>query len=1168
MISTLQKKFAYNKMRPGVAARRVSGGNLNHRWLLPLRAVTVSGIAALLFTTSSGHAAQLSLATGPLYLASSVDPNVMILIDTSSSMTNLIWANDFNSANEYPDWDYNRNNWNDNSGFVAYSGIPQGGCASGWKSGKNSAGTERCLKLPLGNGLDSTRTRYTGRYLNYLFETYASNTDLTTGSSAIPTDYRINVARTVASSLVNSTPDVRFGYAVFGSSTDSYDEGASIGAACGSGNSTVATSLSAIPNPSWSGGQITFTPLAEAYYEITRYFRGMTGYYNSSTTYTSPIQYRCQKNFVVVVTDGFPTQDSNFPTNDSDDVANTSASLPNWDGLAPATTSSMYPNFPQYSDGHGGGGEGDTLYLDDLAKFGYDTDMRKTGNDLTGKSFNASDYPTQNLQTYTIGFALSNQMLQDAATYGHGQYYTATNASELSARLQATLSDIANQTSTASAVAVNSRSLNTETRIYQALFTSGEWGGNIKSLPINTTTGDVTLTPDWEAKTYLTVPATTSTTKWDTGRAIITKNATQGIPFRWVTDQTNDEALTTDQIAVLNTNPVTNASDTLGEERLKHLRGYRCKESANPCSLDTADIGSFRNRVDGNVLGDIVNSTPIYVGPPGAIANVASSHKDFRNTHSGRQPILYVGANDGMLHAFDASNGTDMGKELLAYVPSLVFRDTASGNAKLNQPTRGTGYEHTYFVDAAPTVGDAYGTFNNVLDASDTSICSAGCWRTVLVGGLGGGGKGVYALDITDPSGTDISELAFSEANAKQIVLWEFNDGGSGNMGYVYGQPTITRVKTSATGTAWVAIFANGYNSTDEKATLYIVYLDTGATMRKIVLTNATYAPDTSSTGNGLSTPAVVDKNGDNIADYVYAGDLRGNLWKISLTDNNPANWSGDVLFNTGGAAITSRPEIGDHPASESGLMVYFGTGRYVAATDNTPSSSPVHAFYGIWDKDQASVSTVSSSRLVVQNVTTTATTADKNNDGDTTDTGESFNVRTVSNYPITTWGDTGSPCESDTDGGGRCMGWKLTLPTDVTTPYNSQGEMVVSNPVLLGGALPRIIFTTLIPQNTQCSAGGTSWLMELNPINGGQLNQSVFDINVDGVITDDDLVSGTRVSGVESTVGIMPEPVIVRDSANKRDLKITPGSTGSITSVKNYVGQSTGGRQSWRQLK
>ena len=374
-------------------------------------------------------------------------------------------------------------------------------------------------------------------------------------------------------------------------------------------------------------------------------------------------------------------------------------------------------------------------------------------------------------------------------------------------------------------------------------------------------------------------------------------------------------------------------------------------------------------------------------------------------------------------------------------------------------------------------------------------------------------------------------------------------------MGYILGQPTIAKLHNND----WGVIFGNGYNSTNEKAVLYILNVKDGSIIKKIDLSNGTTGQ-----GNGLSAPAVVDTNGDFIADYVYAGDLKGNLWKVDITSSNTNSWesaykSGSTPYpmfvavdaSNNAQAITVRPEVGSQPTGQGGYMVHFGTGRYLTDGDNSAANTsvPVNTFYGIWDKPYTDSGTpVERAKLLAQTISTFTGTF-----GSTTAT-----VRTVSNTTIQNWATSGN-CNAD--GSGNCLGCRLDLRTGYS---DSLGERSVSNPVLLGGTLPRILFTTLIPQSGACSYGGTSWLMEISPTNCGRLSQSVFDVSGNGTIGNEDKTSGGDVvSGINPGIGIMPEPVVLRDPANGQDLKAETGSTGAVTTIKNYVSGTTGGRQS-----
>ncbi len=861
----------------------------------------------------------------------------------------------------------------------------------------------------------------------------------------------------------------------------------------------------------------------------------------------------CQQNFTVLMTDGYWNDTFSLGNVDADNNSPNAAGNTTFDGGA-------------YADGYS-----DTLA--DVAMHYYERDLAPGLSNAVPITAGVDEATHQHMVTYGVAFGVAGALsanppnrtdafvwpavasntsstiddLRHAAYNGRGQFLSADRPDDLTTALQNAIGSIGDRTGSSASVAVNSRSLSTTTRLYQARFTSGEWSGDLRALAVNAS-GDVS-TQVWSAKDQLKLQ------DWNTGgtgRVILTRGSTAGVAFQWT-------AMNASQQADLNDDPTTTAvdSDGKGENRLKWLRGDSTNEGTG---------ANFRVRTSSFKLGDIVDSSPIYVGAPPALPNLETTpHSDFRSAYASRREMVYVGANDGMLHGFDAATG----QEKIAYVPSVLFPELS----KLTN----SSYAHRYYVNASPTVGDAYGTFTNV-----SGVCATGCWRTVLAGGLGNGGKGIYALDVTDPDGSVTSVtingtsttavstalLAFNEGNAAKIALWELTATGTNasNMGYVYGQPTITKVKTSATDYAWAVIFGNGYNSANENAVLYVVNAVTGAVIRDIPLV----APGYSATGNsnGLSMPAVVDTDGNYVADRVYAGDLRGNLWRVDLTDNNPNNWKSaygtaanpEPLFKavdgttttTVEQPITIQPEVGAHPDGKDGYMVYFGTGRYVATSDNQANTSPIQTFYGIWDRGD--VSQIPRSKLLPQTISA-ATTAN------------SITVRQVTNDTIN-WctANNTDTCTCDNTTSGRCLGWRDNL---LTATAGSLGEKAVSNPVLVGGTVPRIIFTTLIPETDACTAGGTSWLMELNPKNGGRLGEQVFDSNLDGTLTSSDMITGgIPVAGINPGKGIMPEPTIIRDSANKTDLKAETGSSGAVVTLKNYVSGTQGGRQSWRQLK
>lgn len=1058
---------------------------------------------ALLTVGSTAHAVTVSQT--PLFLSSSVIPNIMLMIDNSGSMRSIIWASGYNTATTYTDWslvNYSSSKWNSawsasdalitSTDLISSTWRTSGSgtdCNTGWTRGRKSDGTIKCLKLPdpVGGG----DTYWTGNYLNYLFNTYATNTDLSTGT--IPNTYRFAVAKNVATNIVNANTTLRIGISSFNTS-----EGGKVNANCGTATATL---LSTISNLALA----TYTPLAETYYELTRYFRGMSSYYNSGTNYTSPIQYRCQQNFVIMITDGYPTKDTNLPTNDAADTADSTRSLPNWDGKAPTTTAAQYPNFPQYSDGFkpsgDDGDEGYTLLLDDLAKFGYDIDLKTSGNDLTGVSYNDAAYPKQNLQTYTVGFAVANQMLADAAAYGNGAYYQANDEAQLTAALQAAINDIQAKTSTAASVATNSTRLSADTLLYQAKFDTSDWTGKFLAYPIES---DGSLgAQEWEAGSLLPAAGSRNIYTYDPTAAA----GSRGRTFQWA-------SLNATQQAALN-KTAAGVTDTKGSARLSYVRG--------DASNETPSGYAFRAR--GSKLGDIINSDPAYVGTenygyellPGTEGSTYKAGRPGLPSKN-RRTMIYVAANDGMLHGFDAKTGV----EKLAYVPDMAISQlTYYADSTFNT-------SHRLIHDGSAAVGDAY---------------VGGSWKTILVGALGGGGRGVYALDVTNPD-------TFGTGSVK----WEFTSTQDTDMGVAIPQPAIARLANGS----WGAIVSNGYNSTSQKAMLFVLDLNTGAVIKKL---------DTGvGSDNGLSNPAAVDVDGDRIADYVYAGDLKGNLWKFDLSSSNTANWkvaftsggapaplytacSGDPCTTTNRQPITGRPEVGLHPTQ--GYFVYFGTGRYFAVGDNSTSGG-TQTFYGIRDRNDKQTSTptlptAGKSNLVQQSVTHEILNYSFTQEIDGVEVETNIEgIRVTTNNTLTDAKD----------------GWYINLPTT--------GERQVSNPQLRAG---KIWFTTLIPSSDACSAGGDSWIMVLDPLTGSRLSSTPFDNNLDEVYDKKDFVLVTvggvqmllPVSGVKSGVGIVKGTSSVTDGEDEYIENC--GSTGQCEKRKGPAGILKG-RQSWRELQ
>ena len=973
-----------------------------------------------------------------------VAPNIMLLIDNSGSMRGIIWAREYDDSVIYPNWGYPATD-----GSITYSSIPRTisgvrSCNSGWKLGRltnasNVITATKCLKLP--DPVGSGNTRYAGNYLNYLFNAYADGTDLTRGQ--IPNDYRMQVAIRVANNLVTTNPGMRFGVASFNSS-----QGARINASCGSSTATLTTAISALTAS-------TPTPLAESLYEITRYFRGMPSYYhrdsdgNPTVTYQSPIQYRCQKNFTIVITDGMPTRDTDLPTNDPEDVANTTASLPNWDGHNPTTASSQYPHFPKYSDGfkdwklsgEDDTKEGFTLLLDDIAKFGHDIDMKKSGTDLAGESFQSQDHPKQNMNTYTVGFAASNQMMKDAAEYGKRQYFEANDEAALSEALNGAIVSIQERLNAAGAIASNTTSLSTENAIYVAKYNSLTWSGTLSALPVDST--GQSSEASWTTDDFLSNPVPDSRVIL-TYRPPVNNASGRGIPFRW---PANTSSLGANEI-------VEAQSSALGSAAvLNYLRGDRSNELTDEEIRTGAGAGKFRKRAANTVLGDIINSGPQFVGPPVGqyhnpnlfLANYRTrDYLQFRTTNLSRTPMIYVGANDGMLHGFNAGTGVTKGKELLAFVPNAVYPNLRSLSER--------NYAHKFFVDASPVVADAKINVDGQLK-----------WQTVLVGGLNSGGKSIYALNVTDPS-------AFSEPNALNTVLWEYSDA---DLGYTFSRPMI--VKTNHNG-KWAAIFGNGYNNSGTgTAVLYVVDLSDGTLIQKIDT-----GVGSAANLNGLASVNAIDMDLNGTVDYIYGGDLRGNMWKFDVSNSNKNNWS--IPYRSGNTPqalyvardsngntqpITTPPLLLFNHTNTKTVMVYFGTGKYLESSDK--GNTQQQTFYAIWDKGVVvnSVTTRNSATLLRQEITNTSIGGEK--------------FRLISGNHAVDWATQ--------------KGWYQDLPGYV--PGEGQvlrlGERVVGTPTVINGIL---FYSTFIPVTDPCTPGGVGFLMGVEVQNGGMPSFPIFDTN------------------------------------------------------------------------
>jgi type IV pilus assembly protein PilY1 len=483
---------------------------------------------------------------------------------------------------------------------------------------------------------------------------------------------------------------------------------------------------------------------------------------------------------------------------------------------------------------------------------------------------------------------------------------------------------------------------------YTTQYTPVTWVGDVTGM-VATTSSDGTIsavsnTTPWHAQLQLDTltqatanSSSTSIVGWNTGRRIITWNGSKGVQFRY------DKLSSSEQSAV----DATGA----GSDFVSYLRGDKSNEGTE-----------FRARA--HILGDIVDSAAVLV--QGALSTSYTElhnpgYSAFTSNVASRMPVVYVGANDGMLHAFEAdfqsatsSNPvTGGGSELFAYIPSMLFNGPNGTPLVDGLPALGNldgvsanNFAHHFYVDATPQVADVDFTYTSNGNSNPTSTASTSNWHTILVGGLGKGGKGIYALDVTSvPQVVDTSSSSTVEASQAGKVLWEFTDA---NMGYSYGAPLI--IKTRKYG--WVVAVTSGYNNTGGSLAghgiLYILNIKTGAILQKIDTGVGSAANPAGLTQATAYTQDVTDGT----VDQIYAGDLLGNVWRFDLTEaassasgivtgNYPSPTLLAKLADSSGNAqpITTAPRI-EESISSDGLStlrwVFVGTGKFLDIGDLT----------------------------------------------------------------------------------------------------------------------------------------------------------------------------------------------------------------------------------------
>ncbi len=726
--------------------------------------------------------------------------NVMFLADNSGSMNEISTHADYDIRVTYPGHFISTNTY-----YVSKAGkYAPNDFVWYWES------SPEIQLVDSDNGEDG---RYPGNYLNWLYY----NATVAQRDSA-PQVTRIQILKEVLKDVLDMSSRLHFGLTVY-----QYDHGGSIVARCGANPVSIAATIDGITANTW-------TPTGEAMETIVDYF--------DSSLPSAPIQSACIANFLIVMTDGYPTMDRDVSAylQDADG-----------DGKDPGNCASIGAPYPEtnYCSDH----------MDDVAYYLAHTDLRP---DMPGD---------QIVNTYVIGYNVDAPLLQETADNGDGLYYTANNASELRASIEWALQDIIRRISAGSAVAVVSTERNYDDRLFRGKFMPVDWAGYLESYALPYEEGD---SPVWEAGAILS-------DRNPDNRRIFTAFGTSEVNFT--------EGNASDLTAPMGLTDPTEAADLIRWSRGEYVEG-------------------LRDRHDW-ILGDIVHSTPVVVGVPNEFY-ATEAYQSFSDAHAKREKTVYVGANDGMLHAFSALDG----EEMWGFVPEYAL------------PTfpvmADSFYCHRYTVDQTVSVRD---------------VQLGGAWRTVLVGGAREGGAGVFALDVTYPRNPEI--------------LWQDVIPN--------GAPFPSQATLISVGGKSLAVFGSGLQTAPGEALIYVYDLETGGLLGSRSL--STLNKDR----NKATRPAALDIDLDGAAELLYVGDMGGSIWRIQTNESySPAAWDITELF-TGTAPITATPSLSFD--ANGNVRVFVGTGSYL--DDDDMNSTDENFFYGVIDR--ANGGTVGLSDLVNQ---------------------------------------------------------------------------------------------------------------------------------------------------------------------------------------------------------
>ena len=675
------------------------------------------------------------------------------------------------------------------------------------------------------------------------------------------------------------------------------------------------------------------TPLRAALSKVGRIYAGKIG--------TDPVQYSCQQNFAILSTDGYWNGSEGYQLDGSTAIGNQdggTTAKPMYDALGKSDTLADVAMYYYKTDlrsddlGNCTGALGTDVCKEGVLGSGVDVNKQQhmttftlglgvngtlgyAENYLTGGSadFNAISQGTKSWPAPVNDNPTAIDDLWHAAVNGRGTYFSAQNPDSLVSGISKALAGVKMRNGSAAAAATsNLEPVPGDNYVYIALYRTVKWDGDLQAKTIDPDTGVISETAKWSAQHLLDA---------NTSRTIYTLNSATGAlkPFAWDNLTETERAYFSDmcsptvKLTQCLSLPDTQKTEITGQNLVNFLRGQNGYEDQ-----DGNTYRVFRDRE--HVLGDMINSQPVFVKKP-PFEYVDDNYDGFKVLKKGRQAMVYVAVNDGMLHAF---NG-DTGEELWAYIPPTVLPNLY----KLADKNYSTN--HQYYVDGSPTIGD-------ICPNAPSTSCSDSQWKTILVGGLNAGGRAYYALDVTDP--------------ASPKALWTFSVTNDSDLGYTFGNPIITKRKDGT----WVVIVTSGYNNVSPgsgQGYLYVLNANTGVVLEKIGTTRG----DATSPSGLAKINAWVNSTTSNMAERIYGGDLLGNVWRfdidnVTLPSGKEATLIGE-LGQTNGATIqpvTTKPELAEISAGGMNhAVVYVATGRYLGNSDLADTSQ--QSIYAFKDK-------------------------------------------------------------------------------------------------------------------------------------------------------------------------------------------------------------------------